>query len=130
MASWDVELAEPIALKRGGGRFRTLRDAATFLHDRYSTSRSGALSAAIRDLMDAAENPTPAAVQRATDQFAAFLSQEGLVEGRAPSASTGTDLEQRIRAMLLGKPLSPAAKAVRTVGRAASKKPAGGPRRG
>jgi hypothetical protein len=101
MASWDVELAELIALTSGRRRFRTLRDAANFLADDYGKSRGGVLEGAITDLMIAAENPTPEHVRRATDQFARFLADENLIVGRP--GSSGSDLEQRIRDMLAGR---------------------------
>ena len=101
MASWDVELAEPIALTNGRRRFITLRDAAVFLAHSYGKARGGVLEGAITDLMAAAENPTAEQVRRATDQFARFLADENLIDGQ-PSSS-GSDLEQRIRDMLTGR---------------------------
>ena len=101
MASWDVDLAEPITLTSGRRRFRTLRDAATFLAHSYGKARGGVLEGAISDLMDAAENPTADRVRRATDQFARFLADENLIAGRP--GSSGGDLEQRIRDMLAGR---------------------------
>jgi hypothetical protein len=101
MASWDVELAEPIALTSGRRRFLTLRDAAIFLAHNYGKARGGVLEGAIADLMAAAENPTAEHVRRATDQFARFLADENLIAGRP--GSTGSDLEQRIRDMLAGR---------------------------
>ncbi len=101
MASWDVELAEPITLTGGRRRFRTLREAANFLAHSYGKARGGVLEGAISDLMDAAENPTADHVRRATDQFARFLAEENLISSRA--STTGSDLEQRIRDMLAGR---------------------------
>ncbi len=101
MASWDMELAEPIALTSGRRRFRTLRDAATFLADDYGKARGGVLEGAITDLMAAAENPTVDHVRRATDQFARFLADENLIADRP--GSSGGALEQRIRDMLAGR---------------------------
>jgi hypothetical protein len=59
---------------------------------------------------------------RATDQFLAFLAQEGLVDGQPRRAEASTDLEARIRAMQEGRPLSPAARAVKKVGTQALKR--------
>ncbi|MGQ3353215.1 MAG: hypothetical protein ACT6XY_16855 [Phreatobacter sp.] len=101
MASWDMELAEPIALSSGRRRFRTLRDAATFLAKDYGKARGGVLEGAIADLMAAAENPTSEQIRRATDQFARFLADQNLIATR--SSSTGNDLENRIREMLAGR---------------------------
>lgn len=101
MASWDVDLAEPIALQSGRRRFLTLRDAATFLAEDYGKARGGVLAGAISDLMAAAENPTADTVRRATDQFARFLADENLIAFRP--GSSGNDLEQRIRDMLAGR---------------------------
>lgn len=41
--TWDTPLAEPIALTSGRERFQTLRDAATFLAERYGKARGGVL---------------------------------------------------------------------------------------
>jgi hypothetical protein len=120
--SWDARLAEPIALKRGQTRFQTLGDAARFLQRRYGKARSGALAGALSDLISAAEDPSKDNLVRATDQFLAFLAQEGLVDGKPRQAEASTDLEARMRAMLEGRPLSPAARAVRQVARAARRK--------
>ncbi len=70
--TWDTLLTESVALSSGRQRFKTLRDAATFLAARYDRARGGGLEGAIRDLMAAAENPTEDAVGRATRQFARF----------------------------------------------------------
>jgi hypothetical protein len=99
--NWRTPLAEPIALSAGDRQFVTLRDAAEFLTDRYSKARGGVLAGTIEDLIVAAENPTPDRVRRATDQFARFLADENLITSRA--STTGSDLEQRIRDMLLGR---------------------------
>lgn len=99
MASWDVELSEPLALKSGEMRFRTLRDAAEFLASRYSRARGGVLAGAIEDLMAAAEDPSAERVRQATDQFALFLSDEMLADPLPARPGQG-DIPQRIAAML------------------------------
>jgi hypothetical protein len=111
--SWDTKLPEPIALKSGRGRFQTLGDAARFLQRRYSKARSGALAGAIEDLIAAADDPSADNLTRATDQLSTFLAQEGLIEPQSRKSAGGTDIHARMRAMLEGRPLSPAAKAVR-----------------
>ena len=99
--NWRTPLAEPIALSAGGRQFKTLRDAAEFLTERYSKARGGVLAGTIEDLIVASADPSPDHVRRATDQFARFLADENLIAGRP--GTSGGDLEQRIRDMLAGR---------------------------
>lgn len=101
--SWDTPLTEPLVLTGGGQRFRTLRDAAEFLSDRYGKARGGVLEGALRDLMAAAEHPTEDTVGRARYQFARFLSDENLIKELPALRDYGEGLERRIRDMLAGR---------------------------
>lgn len=101
--NWDTPLAEPIALTGRRQRFRTLREAAEFLSERYGNARGGVLEGALRDLMAAAERPAEDTVGRATRQFARFLADENLIEELPPLRDYSEGLERRIRDMLAGR---------------------------
>lgn len=104
--SWEDRLSEPIALPTEAGRFgtlRTLRDAAEFLTVRFATRKSGLIDAAIEGLLAAAEDPTPAKVDGATDALETFLAFDGLIEGAKPRVGPGEDIPRRIAAMLAEK---------------------------